>query len=367
MEDKLKQAREIIDTVDQKMAALFVERMNAVKTVAQHKMELGIPVYDASREEEVISKNRSLVEEDELRPFYVNFLQDVMTISRNYQRKLTAGMRISYSGIKGAFAYFAANRLFPEAEKISCANFAEAYNQVVNGDCDACVLPLENSSAGEVGDVTDLLFSGNLFITETIELSVSHNLMGVPGAALSDIREVVSHPQALAQSRKFIAKHGWKEVTFENTAMAAQYVAKQQDKHIAAIGSADSASTYGLSILASGINDFAGNTTRFAVLSRSANRSAAEKHGAHFALMFTVKNEAGYLARALNIIGSYGFNMNVLRSRPRKDLLWQYAFYVEAEGNIYSADGSSMLESLQVCCDKLKVLGSFIRYADTPN
>ena len=364
MDDRLKQAREIINDVDSKMAELFITRMKAAKEIAKYKMELGLPVFDGSREEELLAKNSMLIEDDELRGFYVNFLKDVMSISKNYQRKITSGMRVAYSGIRGAFAYFAAKRLFPDAQIISCLNFAEAYNAVVSGDCDACVLPIENSSAGEVGDVTDLLFTGQLYITETFELSVSHNLLAVPGAALSDIKEVVSHPQALAQSKKFITEHGLKTTTFENTALAAKHVADLNDKSVAAIGSEDSASNYGLTVLASGINDESGNTTRFAVLSRSANTSAAEKHGAHFALMFTVKNEAGYLARALNIIGSYGFNMDAVRSRPRKDLLWQYAFYVEAEGNIYSPDGKSMLESLRVCCDKLKVLGSFIRYID---
>ena len=136
-------------------------------------------------------------------------------------------------------------------------------------------------------------------------------------------------------------------------------MAEQNDPRIAAIASGESAKRYGLKILAQGINESHANTTRFAILSRAENRNIAKQHGAHFVLMFTVRNEAGALARALNIIGAHGFNMRTLRSRPMKELLWQYYFYVEAEGNIHSYEGKCMLEALSVCCDRLKTVGSY--------
>ena len=136
-------------------------------------------------------------------------------------------------------------------------------------------------------------------------------------------------------------------------------VAEQNDPTIAAIASGESAEKFGLKPLAEGINQSQINTTRFAVLSRSENRNISKQHGAHFILVFTVRNEAGSLAQALNVIGSYGFNMRTLRSRPMGELLWQYYFYVEAEGNIHSDDGEKMLKRLRVYCDKVKCVGSF--------
>lgn len=362
MEDKLQQARNIINDVDKEMAKLFVKRMEAAKLVAEHKKEHGMPILDAAREAQVISRNSQYVEDDELRSFYVNFLQNTMEISKNYQRKNLVGMRVAYSGIEGAFAHYATKKLFPDAKKVSFPNFAEAYGAVVSGDCDSVVLPIENSSAGEVGQVTDLMFSGPLYINGVIDIGVTHNLVAVPGAKLSDITEVVSHPQALSQCNKFIREHGFKETPYENTALAAKYISELNDPHVAAIASEDSCALYGLEILASGINEVSVNTTRFAVLSRSENMSIAQKHGVHCALMFTVKNEAGSLARALNIIGAHGFNMEAVRSRPMKELLWQYYFYVEIEGNIATAAGKDMLEALNMCCDQLKSLGSFVKY-----
>ena len=171
---------------------------------------------------------------------------------------------------------------------------------------------------------------------------------------------MVSHPQALAQCDDYITKHGLEQRTFSNTALAAKYVAEMNDPTVAAIASAESAEMYGLKVLAESVNHSQINTTRFVVLARSEDRSISKKPGAHFILMFTVPNEAGCLARALNIIGSYGFSMHVMRSRPMKELLWQYYFYVEAEGNIHSADGEAMLQELTAYCDKIKCVGSFI-------
>lgn len=363
MADKLQQAREIINDVDKQMAELFVKRMEAAKLVAEYKKEHGMPILDASREEQVIAKNSQYIENDELRSFYVNFIQNTMEISKNYQRKNLEGMRIAYSGVEGAFAHFAAKKLFPDADLVAFPNFSAAYKSVVSGDCDSVVLPIENSSAGEVGQVTDLMFSGSLYVNGMIDIGVTHNLITIPGAKLSDITKVVSHPQALSQCKKYIKEHGFEEITYENTALAAKYVAELNDPTVAAIASEESCVLYGLEILAAGINEEAGNTTRFAVLSRSENRSLTQRHGVHCALMFTVKNEAGSLARALNIIGAHGFNMEAVRSRPMKELLWQYYFYVEIEGNIATTAGKDMLEALNMCCDQLKSLGSFVRYS----
>lgn len=357
--DALQQARDIINEVDEQMAALFCRRMEAAAMVAAYKKETGMPILDTAREEAIIRKGVERIEKDELRGFYADFMRDTMAISRRYQRMLIQGMRVAYSGVEGAFAHIAADTAFPDSEKVAHADFKDTYEAVVNGDCDAAVLPLENSYAGEVGQVTDLLFSGPLYINGTIALPVTHDLLAVEGASIDTIQTVVSHPQALAQCDKFIKENNFAQQSYENTALAAKYVAEQNNPHIAAIAGGESAKRYGLKVLAQGINESHANTTRFAILSRTENRNIAKQHGAHFVLMFTVKNEAGSLARALNIIGAHGFNMRTLRSRPMKELLWQYYFYVEAEGNIHSHEGKCMLEALEMCCDHLKVVGSY--------
>lgn len=357
--DLLQEARAIINDVDAQMAELFVRRMHAAEMVAQYKKAHGMPILDAEREEAVIRNGSARVEEEILREYYIDFMRDTMAVSRRYQQQLLQGVKVAYCGTEGAFAYIAAERLFYEAEKVAYGDFKSAYDSVVSGECDIVVLPLENSYAGEVAQVTDLMFSGPLYVNHVMPLSIVHDLLAVEGATLDTVKTVVSHPQALSQCNTFICAHGYQQMPYANTALAAEYVAEQKDPTIAAIASVESADKFGLKPLAEGINQSQVNTTRFAVLSRAENRNVAKQHGAHFILVFTVRNEAGSLAQALNIIGSYGFNMRTLRSRPMGELLWQYYFYVEAEGNIHSDDGEKMLKRLSVYCDKVKCVGSF--------
>lgn len=356
--DKLQKARLEINEVDKQMAELFCRRMEAVRLVSEHKLEHGLPILDTAREEEVIKRNSSLVSDPELRSYYVQFLRETMKVSRSFQSKLAEGERVAFCGVEGAFAHVAAKKIFPTSASIPYPDFRSAYDAVHNGDCDCAVLPIENSTAGEVSQVIDMLFSGPLYVTGVYDLSVTHNLMAVKGATLADIKEVISHQQALMQCAKYISDHDFGKREFENTAMAAKLVAEKGDKTIAAIASRETAELYGLEILESNINETGINTTRFAVISR-VHADDGRNMDKHSILMFTVRNEAGSLAKAMNIIGSYGYNMRCLRSRPMKELLWQYYFYVELEGSLENENGKHMMNNLQVCCDKLKLVGTF--------
>ena len=362
--NKLAEARKIINEVDKQMAELFCRRMEASKLVVEHKMEYGLPILDRIREEEVIKKNSEYLEgqPEEVKSCYVNFLRETMAVSRHYQSRIMSGMKVAFSGVEGAFASIAAGKIFPTATRVAYGNFQDAYASVVNGECDVAVLPMENSSAGEVGQVVDLLFSGPLYVNKTFDLAVVHDLLVVPGTKLEEIETVVSHPQALSQCMPYIRAHGWSEREYVNTALAAEYVAKKGKKNLAAIASEDAAEIYGLEVLASRINDASNNTTRFAVISPVRNK-APQNRGMDmsFILMFTVRNEAGSLARAIDIIGRRGFNMQSLRSRPMKELLWQYYFYLELEGNVDSPDGIEMMKELSTCCDQLKIIGSYAK------
>ena len=206
----------------------------------------------------------------------------------------------------------------------------------------------------------DLMFSGSLYVNQMIDLDVVHNLIACDGATKDSIKKVYSHAQALAQCAEYIHLNNFEEVEYPNTAMAAKMIAEKADPTIAAIASIETAELYNLNVIEKNINASRNNTTRFAAFSRVQNLpNRTAKMGEHFILVFTVKNEAGALANALNIIGSHGFNMRTLRSRPMKELMWNYYFYVELDGNINTVDGSDMMMQLSSMCDRLKLVGAY--------
>ena len=266
--------------------------------------------------------------------------------------------KIAYSGIEGAFANIAAKKIFPGEEYVSFMDFRSAYLATENGECDFAVLPIENSYAGEVGQVTDLMFQGSLFVNGVYTLDVVQNLLGVKGATLEGVKKVVSHPQALEQCAVFLREHNLEVQEAVNTARAAKQVAELADPSLAAIASEETASLYGLEVLARDVNERHDNSTRFAILSRNSGKLFSENEK-KVILMFTVKNEAGALVKVLNKLGDFGFNMNEIRSRPLKGLAWTYYFYVEAEGEYGSADWNQMIAEMSYRCDKLKILGHF--------
>ena len=355
--NQLEKARDIISKVDAEMAELFEKRMRAAEMVAAYKKEAGLPVLDAKREQQVLEKGISRISDEGLRSYYVSFLQHTMDVSKAYQHRLLEGMRVAYSGVPGAFAQIAALRIFPDATTLAYEDFAAAYQAVERDECDVAVLPIENSYNGDVGQVMDLAFFGSLNINGIYELQVSQNLLVLPGTAIEDIKEVISHPQALGQCAEYIRSHGWAQTQAVNTAVAVKTVAERGDKTIAAIGSEEAGARYGLQKLEGRIEQDSGNTTRFAVFSRSA-RKPADTDG-RFVMTFTVNHEAGSLGRAVSIIGEYGFNLLALKSRPTKHLSWSYYFYAEGEGNIHSPEGKAMIEALKQSCNNVTVLGSF--------
>ena len=163
MED-LKKIREKITDIDNRMAGLFEARMQQVAKVAEYKRQNGLPIYDPKREAEVIAKGEARVENPEIKPYYGQFLQDMMAVSRRYQARLLEGLRVAYCGTEGAFAHIAASHIFPMGQKIAYSGFPKAYEAVVSGACDCAVLPVENSFAGDVDQVNDLMFTGPLHI-----------------------------------------------------------------------------------------------------------------------------------------------------------------------------------------------------------
>lgn len=356
----LKDARKKINAIDKEMAKLFEERMAVSKEVAEYKMQYGLPVFDPIREQEVIKNNSILIQDENIKKYYVMFLQGLMDTSKSYQQEIMHGLRVGYSGAQGAFGYIAAKKMFSEANYISYPSFNAAYAACEKGECDIVVLPVENSYAGDVGNVMDLMFSGSLYINQMLDLDVVHNLVACKGATKQTIKKVYSHPQALAQCVDYLKNTDYEQIEYANTALAAEMIAEKQDLSLAAIASSETSDLFNLDIIDSHINASRNNTTRFAAFSRVQNLpSPTAKMGEHFILVFTVKNEAGALANTLNIIGSHGFNMRALRSRPMKELIWNYYFYCELDGNINTEDGRDMLRQLSTVCDRLKLIGTY--------
>ena len=358
--ERLEEVRRRIDEVDARMAALFEERMDAVAEVARCKAESGKPVFDAAREEAVVARNAARITREELKPYYRAFVLRTMEISRAYQRQALGRGVAAYQGVSGAWSQIALRRLFPFASELACATWADVFDAVDTGRAAMGVLPFENSNAGDVSAVLDLLYGHKaLYITGLYDLPVRQDLLGLPGARLADIRTVVSHQQALSQSSPFLKSHGLATEVWGNTADAARHVAEQGDKTLAAIASAETARLYGLEILAEGVNEDGDNTTRFIVVSREAPTAWRR-----LSLLFTVDHKPGKLAQVIQKIGEQGFNMESIKSRPLPHVPFEYYFYVQlvcpAQDRAEEAAARvRLLQSLDEACRTVRLLGLF--------
>lgn len=353
------EARKDIEIIDAQMAELFERRMKCAKCIAEYKIEKGLPVLDKAREKNLIERNVGFLKNPETEQYYREFLDGVLTVSKKYQHKLMTSLKVAYSGIEGSFACISVSRIFPDAQRVPYKSFEKCYEAVVNGECDFAVMPIENSYAGEVDQVSDLMFNGDLFINGVYELGVKQCLLGVKGSSIDSITTVISHPQALTQCNEYIYDHHFQSISSDNTARAAKEVSDRNDRSIAAIASAETAELYDLTILEPNINKSNQNTTRFAVFSKSKDLNKDNAEYSNSIIMFTVKDGAGTLARAISIVGAYGYNMTVLRSRPLRDKNWQYYFYIELEGKLTTENGEKMLNELSKNCEILKVIGSY--------
>ena len=355
--DLLQQARAEIDTVDAEMAALFERRMRAVADVVRYKAETGKPVFDAAREAAVLDKNTARITDEALRPYYRAFLSDAMSISRAYQRARLGRDTAAYQGVPGAWSHIALRRLFPFARETACTTWGEVFDAVQNGDAQFGVLPFENSNAGDVSTVLDLLYTHpDIIIARMCDLPIRQDLLGVPGATLETVRTVISHPQALAQSSVFVQQHGFKTSTWGNTADAARHVAELNDPSVAAIASAETAALYGLEVLVPRINTDGDNTTRFIVISREKPTA-----GNRFSLLFTVDNKPGKLAEVIQVIGASGFNMESIKSRPMPHVPFEYYFYVELVGDPTADETGALLHELDRTCRTVRLLGVYTK------
>ena len=263
-------------------------------------------------------------------------------------------MKIGYQGTFGSFSSIAANDLFSNAELINYLTFKDVLNNVLNDDIDFGVIPIENSYTGEVGMVLDELFNSSVFINKMYDLAIAQNLIGLPNAKLSDIKQVYSHEQALMQCSEELEKLNVELISFSNTALASEYIKEKNDISKAAIASSLTAEVFGLKILKQEINNNKSNTTRFAVISKKITEIKD-----HFAFMFTTHHTSGALAEVLNEISKNHINLTSIKSRSTHMDAFKYYFYCEAEGRLDSFDVKNMIDALNKKCATFKIIGSY--------
>lgn len=357
--EKFHEARRVIGETDKEIAALFEKRMKAVEAVAEYKKVNGIPVEDSVREAQLIEANSGLIGNDEIRSYYINFLKNTMKLSKDYQHKLIDGTRVAFSGVKGAFAEIAVKRIFPDSVPVPCQDFKAAYKSVENGECEIAVLPIENSYEGDVARVMDLTYFGSLYINGVYDMTIEQHLFGTPDAGHRTIKQVISHPQALGQCAEFIEEKGYETKEAVNTAVAAQLVRDSGDSSLGVICSIEAGNEYGLKLIDRKINKDSTNTTRFAVFSRVPRDYSVDQN--NFIILFTVRDEAGSLSKAISVFGECGYNLKALKSRPSKDVIWNYYFFLEGEGHLTPEDEQKMVDKLSKVCTNVRVVGKYAK------
>lgn len=350
--NRLEKARIKINEVDENIAHSFIERMKAVEDVIAFKMENHLPILDSGREKEVIQRNLEKIDDETLKPYYKDLLIQMMRISKEYQNAILHRGIYGYQGAKGAFGQIATSRLFPSGKQKSYTKFEDVILGVMNHEIEKGVLPFENSTTGEVGEVFDLLYKYDVKITQFYDLKVDQNLMGIKGSQISDIKKVYSKLQAIEQCEDVLKPFHFELVPYVNTALAAKYVSECNDKSIAAIAARESAEEYGLDILMENINVSQDNVTRFIVVENKLPNTSDL-----VMVMFTINHNSGALAKMMQIIANYDLNMTSIRSRACKEKSWQYYFYVEIEGDINNARLQECFNECRGYCEEFKIIG----------
>ena len=372
----LLECRNKLDVIDKKIVKLFEERMDICGKVAETKIATGKAVYDAEREKQKLEAVSAMAGSDFNQIAVRELFSQMMSISRKYQYSILAehgramklgferldqlpmeGVRVVHQGVEGAYSHAAAIQYFGEkAEIYHVARFEDAMKEVQLGNADYAVMPIENSSAGAVIDMYDLLTRYDNYIVAETFLPVNHALLGVPGAKLSDVKTVFSHPQALMQCSAFLNDNGLKQISVENTAVAAKRVVEEGDKSQAAIASEIAGKLYGLELLKPFIQNNQGNTTRFVIL---ANRKVYQKDAGKISLCFELPHTSGSL---YNMLGNFIFNhvnMMMIESRPIPGKNWEYRFFVDIEGNLQDAGVKNALRGIGAEAQNFKILGNY--------
>ncbi len=372
----LQEYRDQLDKIDKQLVKLFEERMDICGKVAETKIASGKAVYDAEREKQKLDAVGAMANSDFNQIAVRDLFSQMMSVSRKYQysileehgRAVKLGferldsipmehIRVVHQGVEGAYSHAAAIQYFGEdAEIYHVARFEDAMKEVQLGKADYAVMPIENSSAGAVIDMYDLLTRYDNYIVAETFLPVNHALLGVPGTKLADVKTVFSHPQALMQCSNFLNNNGLKQISVENTAVAAKRVIEEGDHTQAAVASEIAGKLYGLDLLKTSIQNNQGNTTRFVIL---ANRKVYQKDASKISLCFELPHTSGSL---YNMLGNFIYNhvnMIMIQSRPVPGKNWEYRFFVDIEGNLQDAGVKNALRGIGEEAQNFKILGNY--------
>lgn len=373
----LQEIRKEIDSVDKELVKLFEKRMELTTSVAKYKIETGKKVLDPQREQQKLEAIAALVSNDMNKHGINEIFTQIIATSRKYQYMLLESMgqtlredyvaldelpvkncRVVYQGVPGAYAYIATKRFFGEdVDHYNVKTWRDAMEAVKCGEADYAVLPIENSTAGIVSDVYDLLQEYNNYIVAETYIKVEHALLGLPGATIDDITKVYSHPQGLMQCRSFLNEHkDWQQSEQTNTALAAKKVVEDGDRSQAAIASVEAANLYGLSVLQEKINTENNNTTRFVIIS---NKRAFLKDAKKISICFETEHTVGSLYDMLSHIIYNGLNMTKIESRPIEGKAWQFRFFIDFMGNIDDAAVMNALRGIEEEAMNIKLLGNY--------
>lgn len=365
-----------LDRIDEQIVKLYEERVELCRQVAAYKISTGKRVFDKEREQQKLETLSGLTHSDFNARGVREIFEQIMSISRKLQYQILAEhdkagrlsfietdnidfskCRVVFQGAEGAYSQAAMMRYF--GDKVNCFKvdtFREAMLAIDEGSADFAVLPIENSSAGVVSEIYDLLVEFENYIVGEQIIKIEHCLLGVEGAKKEDIATVYSHPQSLMQSAHYLQDKGWQQISMKNNAFAAKKVAEDNDKTQAAIAGEMAAEIYGLKILEKGVNDLKENSTRFIIVT---NRKIFLKDASKISLCFEVNHESGALYHALSHLIYNGLNMTKIESRPLEGRNWEYRFFLDFEGNMEDSAVRNALRGLREETRNMKILGNY--------
>jgi chorismate mutase/prephenate dehydratase len=373
----LSELRQQIDEIDNQIVSLYEKRMDVCSQVADYKIATGKKVFDKTREVQKIQNVKSKVKNEFNKTGVEELFEQLMSMSRKlqYQKLSETGAygrlpfieidsldldkaRVVYPGAEGAYSEAAMKKFFGDnVNSYHVETFRDAVCAIEEGAADYAILPIENSTAGIVSEIYDLLTEYENYIVGEQIIKIEHCLITVPGAQLSDIKTVYSHPQSLMQSSRFLSEHSdWKQISMKNNAFAAQKVAADGDKSQAAIASEYAAEYNNLAILEKGINQSDTNSTRFIIVT---NQKVFLKNASKVSICMEIPHEAGSLYHIMSHFIYNNLNMTKIESRPIEDRNWEYRFFIDFDGNLADASVKNAIRGLREETRSLKILGNY--------
>ena len=372
----LQQIRGQLDVIDEQIVKLYEERMELCGQVAEYKIETGKKVFDPVREQEKLARVKALTHNEFNSHGIEELFEQIMSMSRKLQYQMlaehgsagrlpfigvddleTQKARVVFQGAEGAYSHAAMMKYFGDkVNSFHVETFRDAMSAIDEGSADFAVLPIENSTAGIVSEIYDLLVEFENYIVGEQIIKIEHCLLGVPGSCIEDIKTVYSHPQSLMQSAKFLNTHDWQQISMQNNAFAARKVSEDKDKTQAAIASEIAGQIYGLDVLKKGVNQAGDNSTRFIIVT---NQKIFKKDAKKISICFEVPHESGSLYHMLSHFIYNNLNMTKIESRPIEDRTWEYRFFVDFEGNLADGAVKNALRGLRDEARELKILGNY--------